>query len=359
MGNGELAADRVTTPAEVIGRALWRPHPARPSPSHLRARLPAIALIIAGVAMCSAFAGLFAYGHPRDPLPSLLAFLIGVSLPSLALAIDIRMRLRTEAALRRANAEMERRAQGRTQALDEARRALLQSQKMDAMGQLTGGIAHDFNNALTAITSSLEVACEAAADARQPERLERALEAARRGAHSVQQMLLFARNEPLHLRPVDINALATATVAMFQRGCPENIALSLQPDGGPQWALADPAQVQTAILNLAVNARDAMSGRGRITIGTRRERRDGEPFICVVVADTGAGMSAEAQARAFEPFFSTKAKRTGLDLSMVHGAMRQMGGDATLVSQPGKGTVVRLWLPAAPFAPPQSFRGTE
>ena len=345
MGDGAVAVEHATTPADVIGRALLRPH--RTSRSIIR--LPAIALVITCVAVCIALAALFAPSHPSRDVPLLLAFLAGVSLPSLALAIDFGLRRHTEAELRRANAEMDRRVQQRTQALDEARQALLQSQKMEALGQLTGGIAHDFNNVLTAITSALEVARAAAADARQRERLDRALEAARLGGLSVQQLLMFARKEPPHPRLVDINALVETTVAMFQRCCPESIALTLQLAAGPHWALADPTQVQTAILNLAVNARDAMPGGGRITVGTRRGQRDGETCVCIVVADTGAGMSAEAQARAFEPFFSSKAtgKGTGLGLSMVQGAMRQMGGDATLVSQPGKGTIVRLWLPAA------------
>jgi CheY-like chemotaxis protein len=140
---------------------------------------------------------------------------------------------------------------------------------------------------------------------------------------------------------------------MFRRSCPESIEVSTRLSEQPAWAVVDPTQLQTAILNLAVNARDAMPAGGRLTIATQREPRRGRapvgPYVGISVADTGCGMPAEVQARAFEPFFTTKGigRGTGLGLSMVASAMRQMNGEVKLESQPGKGTIVRLLVPAA------------
>ncbi len=237
-------------------------------------------------------------------------------------------------------------------ALADAQQALHQSQKMEALGQLTGGIAHDFNNILTAIANSLELLRKGDGGAKQPERIERALQAARNGAALVQQLLVFARKQPVEAEPHDVNEIVRATATMFARSASENIAVvtDLAPNLG--WARIDPTQLQTAILNLAVNARDAMPDGGTLHIATANLRpeagRLGPRRIAIAVSDTGIGMPPEVQARAFEPFFTTKelGKGTGLGLSMVYSAMRQMGGDAAIESAPGQGTTVRLVLPA-------------
>jgi signal transduction histidine kinase len=233
---------------------------------------------------------------------------------------------------------------------------------MEALGQLTGGIAHDFNNVLTVVINSVEAArASADPDARTRGRLDRALQAARNGASLVQQMLVFARRHPLQVQATNINEVIVSALAMFSRSCPESIEIftDLAPD--LHWATADATQVQSAILNLVVNARDAMPEGGRLVIATRNlpegaQLPAGLPsgeYVSVAVTDTGEGMSPEVRARAFEPFFTTKeiGKGTGLGLSMVYSTMRQMGGDIEIDSRPGEGAAVRLILPVA--APPR------
>jgi CheY-like chemotaxis protein len=194
------------------------------------------------------------------------------------------------------------------------------------------------------------------ADAKTLTRLDRALQAARNGASLVQQMLVFARRHPLQLEPLDVNQVIGASLTMFRSSCPETVELrtDLEPGLGP--VRADSAQLQTAILNLLVNARDAMPSGGRLTIRTSSSPSSPEApgarsvgRVSIEVSDTGVGMAPETAARAFEPFFTTKeiGKGTGLGLSMVYSATRQMGGDAAIESTPGEGTSVRLTLPAA------------
>jgi nitrogen-specific signal transduction histidine kinase/CheY-like chemotaxis protein len=250
--------------------------------------------------------------------------------------------------------------QERTTALEETREALHQAQKMEALGQLTGGIAHDFNNVLTVIINSLEATRSATEkDAKTRKRLDRALQAARNGAALVQQMLVFARRGPLQVAPADINKIVVAAVGMFRRSCPE--AIEVSTDLGPhvRSATADATQVQAAILNLLVNARDAMPAGGRLTVRTLNTRLDAPAhlapgdYVTVAITDTGEGMTPDVLARAFEPFFTTKeiGKGTGLGLSMVYSAMQQMAGDVAIESRPGEGTTVRLLLPAAARPP--------
>ncbi len=245
-------------------------------------------------------------------------------------------------------------------ALLEANETLHQAQKMEALGQLTGGIAHDFNNILTAIANSIElVRGSPSVDAKQKARLDRALQAARNGAALVQQLLVFARKQPARAEPCDVGATLRATVTMVRRVAGENIAViaDLAPD--LRRVRIDPAQLQTAILNLAVNARDAMPGGGTLRITSANVRpvggRPAPECIFIAVADSGTGMAPEIQARAFEPFFTTKeiGKGTGLGLSMVYSAIHQIGGAVEIESAPERGTTVRMLLPAAepPDAP--------
>jgi signal transduction histidine kinase/ActR/RegA family two-component response regulator len=319
-----------------------------------------VALVLSGFALWGAISGEgpFARSTLNDSLLLLIMYMVSTSVPTLALSADVAVHKRTERDLRQLHARLDRTVQERTTALEETREALHQAQKMEALGQLTGGIAHDFNNVLTVIINSLESARAAAdQDAKIRKRLDRALQAARNGASLVQQMLVFARRHPLQVQTTDINKVVMSALAMFRRSCPESIEIRTELASDLDAATADATQLQVAILNLAVNARDAMPAGGRLTIGTRnlsgaaslqRDLPAGE-YISIAVTDTGEGMSPDVLARAFEPFFTTKevGKGTGLGLSMVYSTMREMGGSIEIDSRPGEGTTVRLTLPVA------------
>jgi PAS domain S-box-containing protein len=248
----------------------------------------------------------------------------------------------------------ERRHQQRK--LEQTREALHQAQKMEALGQLTGGVAHDFNNILAAVMNNIELARRGAANSADFSRhLDAALQAAQNGAGLVQQMLIFARKQPLRPQPVDANAAVRSVVTLLRHGCPENIEIVSVLDPAAPGVNADPHQLQTALLNVALNARDAMPNGGVLRIATTGDARlpDAGPgaarFTCIQIVDTGFGMEPDVLQHAFEPFFTTKdiGKGTGLGLSMVYGAVRQLGGEVVLESTVGRGTSVRLFLPAA------------
>ena len=320
-----------------------------------------VALVLSAFALWGALLGEgpFARTTLNDSLLLLIMYMISTSVPTLALSADVAVHKQTERSLRAAHTELGRTVQERTSALEETREALHQAQKMEALGQLTGGIAHDFNNVLTVIINSLESVRPATdKDAKTCRRLDRALQAARNGASLVQQLLVFARRGPLQVQAADINQVVGSAMAMFRRSCPEAIEISTELAPDLRFATADATQLQTAILNLAVNARDAMASGGRLairtgnlTLGASGHLPPGE-YVAITIADTGVGMSPDVLARAFEPFFTTKelGKGTGLGLSMVYSTMQQMGGDVGIESRPGEGTTVRLLLPVA--APP-------
>ncbi|KQQ19148.1 histidine kinase [Methylobacterium sp. Leaf123] len=241
--------------------------------------------------------------------------------------------------------------------LAEAHDALRQSQKMEAMGQLTGGVAHDFNNLLTPIIGSLDMLQRKQLGNEREQRLiAGAMQSAERAKTLVQRLLAFARRQPLQPVPVDIAKLVTGMGELVASTTGPQIRILVEaPDDLPP-AKADPNQLEMALLNLAVNARDAMAeGGGTLRISTivedvkaghRTGLRPG-PYLCLSVADTGTGMDEATIARAVEPFFSTKGvgKGTGLGLSMVHGLASQLGGALMIQSRPGLGTNVELWLP--------------
>ena len=242
-----------------------------------------------------------------------------------------------------------------------------QAQKMDALGQLTGGIAHDFNNLLTVITGNLEVLGRSLAGARAAQPAPRvtraiaaAMEGARRAAALTQRLLAFSRQQALEPKTIDRNRLVHRTVDMLRRTLGERITIktTLAPDAGRIYA--DPVELENALLNLAVNARDAMPDGGMIIIETANidgdpltgewHDEDGVPRVLIAVRDSGAGMDKETLARAFDPFFTTKAlgHGTGLGLSQVYGFVEQSGGHVLIESQPGMGTTVRIVLPRSP-----------
>ena len=331
-----------------------------------------VALVLAGFAIWGALAGEgpFAHSTLNQSLLLLIMYMISASVPTLALSADVAVRRQTERGLREAHAALNGLVQERTAALAETREALHQAQKMEALGRLTGGIAHDFNNVLTVVINSLEAARGSTGlDAKAAERLERALDGARHGASLVHQMLVFARRHPLQVQATDINAVVASAMTMFGRSCPESIGIQMDLAPDLHWATADAIQMQTAILNLAVNACDAMPAGGRLTVATCNVQ-GGAPlsadlpagqYVCVLVTDTGEGMRPEVLERAAEPFFTTKeiGKGTGLGLSMVYGTMQQLGGRMKIDSRPGEGTTVRLILPVTTLPRPEAAIARE
>jgi PAS domain S-box-containing protein len=241
-------------------------------------------------------------------------------------------------------------------ALERARETLVQSQKMDAIGQLTGGVAHDFNNLLMVILSSLELLRRRLSDDEKARRLvDNAVQGAKRGATLAQRMLAFARRQELRPLAVNVASLVQGMRDLLERSLGPTIQIESEfPEGLPP-VLIDSNQLELAMLNLAVNARDAMPQGGRLFISARERAVAGDTrlasgqYVCLSLSDTGSGMDAEILRRATEPFFTTKGtgKGTGLGLAMVHGLAAQSGGTFVLSSTPSVGTTAELWLPVA------------
>jgi PAS domain S-box-containing protein len=244
------------------------------------------------------------------------------------------------------------------EALERAREALFQSQKMDAVGQLTGGIAHDFNNLLMAILSSLQMLEKRLPDDPQMKRLlDNAIAGAQRGTSLTQRMLAFARRQQLDTKPIEVRDLVKGMTEFLERSIGSTVTIDTHFPLALPEVIADQNQIELALLNLCVNARDAMPNGGAITIAARAHAVESghetalSPgrYVCLSVSDSGEGMDAETLARATEPFFTTKGvgKGTGLGLPMVHGMSEQMGGRLLLKSTPGQGTRAEIWLRAA------------
>lgn len=297
---------------------------------------------------------------------------------------EVAERIQTEAALRESETRfrdlaqsLETRVGERTRELAEANaalraqieererveQALRQAQKMEGIGQLTGGVAHDFNNLLTIIIGNLEsLQRQIDREDLEPTRMRRWAENAHRGAQRAasltQRLLAFSRRQPLEPRPVDPNRLVAGMSDLLRRTLGETIEVETVLSGGLWWTHADPNQLESAILNLAVNARDAMPGGGRLTIETanafldegyaarQAEVAPGQ-YVVLCISDSGTGMSREVLAQAFEPFFTTKdvGHGTGLGLSQVYGFVKQSGGHVKIYSEPGEGTTVKIYLP--------------
>ena len=236
---------------------------------------------------------------------------------------------------------------------------LAQARKMEAVGQLTGGVAHDFNNLLTVVLGNIDMLARRAEDeARRTRRIEAIRQATERGRDLTRQLLAFSRRQ--HLSPVslDVNGLIRDFAPLIGQAVGEAVTLEIDLADRPLCAHVDPTQLETALLNLAVNARDAMPNGGRLYLATRLETAtDGPEQVLIDVRDTGVGMTAEVRERVFEPFFTTKevGKGSGLGLSQVYGFVRQSDGEVRVESTPGEGTVFQLRLPAseAPAEPAQ------
>jgi len=235
---------------------------------------------------------------------------------------------------------------------------LRHSERLDAVGSLTGGIAHDFNNLLMVIKASAEDLCEGLPASVLKQSAELALEAANRGADLIQHLMAFARKQDLSPASVDVNVLIYNVIRLIRRTLPTNINIRFEAGGGLPAILMDPSRLENAILNLAVNARDAMPEGGELIVETAVTRLDEEyanlnpdvrpdSYVMIALSDTGSGMSQDVIDHAFDPFYTTKGvgKGTGLGLSMVYGLVKQVGGHAKIHSVVGKGSTVKLYLP--------------
>ena len=258
------------------------------------------------------------------------------------------------------------------QTLEQTREALFRSQKMEAVGQLTGGIAHDFNNILAVIIGNIELLrAYLPRDKYAGEIIDGVLRAALHGRDLTSHLLAFSRRRLLNPQPVDVNLLVANIVRLLGRTLGATIHLAADTRAASGIAFVDPAALEAAVLNIALNARDAMPGGGSLTFRTsatdvpesRAAEYDVPPgsYIVLAVEDTGAGMPPEVVARVFEPFFTTKTggAGTGLGLSMVYGFAKQSGGSVNIVSEPGRGTTVSLMLPVARQDSPAATIGEE
>jgi signal transduction histidine kinase len=248
-------------------------------------------------------------------------------------------------------------AKGAQMALDRAREAIFQSQKMEAIGQLTGGVAHDFNNILTAVLGGLEIVMR-----RLPENpnvtplLQGAIQSAQRGISLTQRMIAFGRRQDLLPETVALQTLLRSMMDLIVQTLGPRITLDTNFPQAAVMTHVDVDQLELAIINLLMNARDAMPDGGSVRIAVSSQNVDSTEmagfrlgrYVCLSVADTGAGMDEVTFSRAMEPFFSTKGvgKGTGLGLSMVHGFAEQSGGRLVLKSRRGEGTTAEIWLPA-------------
>jgi PAS domain S-box-containing protein len=273
---------------------------------------------------------------------------------------EIEERKRAEEALRQFNATLENQVAERTEQLRVNEEALRQSQKMEVVGQLTGGVAHDFNNLLQIIMGNLDTARRGLTEGspRVSRALESAANGARRAASLTQRLLAFSRRQPLNPKPIDVNALVSGMSDLLHRTLGE-VTDVLTVQGAGLWRIeADATELESAVLNLALNARDAMPQGGRLTIETANTDIDRSyavqhaevlpgQYVVISVSDTGMGMSADAISRAFEPFFTTKpvGEGTGLGLSQVYGFVKQSGGHVKIYSELGQGTCVKIYLP--------------
>lgn len=281
--------------------------------------------------------------------------------------VDIEKRKRAEGALQRLNETLESRVAERTRelatALEEVRaeaqermaveQAFRQAQKIQSLGQLTGGIAHDFNNLLTPILGGLEMVLRMSKEPTLRPILETAMRSAQRGADLTKQLLSFSRMQKLDIRPVMPDPLLAEMQDMLSRTLGPLIDISFHLGDSTHPVAADPTQLELAILNLAINARDSMPGGGRLEISTAGCTITNDPelpagdYVQIIVADTGSGMTPEVAAKAFEPFFTTKqlGTGTGLGLSLVHGLTKQCGGTTRIQSRCDAGTTVTMFLP--------------
>jgi DNA-binding response OmpR family regulator/nitrogen-specific signal transduction histidine kinase len=275
--------------------------------------------------------------------------------------IDIDHRRAIETALREMNEDLERRVQRAIAERDRVEEELRQAQKMEALGQLTGGIAHDFNNFLTIVIGNVDMARRALTNnevSRAGRAIDNAQKGAERAATLTQRLLAFSRRQPLAPKPIDVDRLVAGMGDLLHRALGEIVGLETVSTAGLWKVEADPNQLEATILNLAVNARDAMPEGDKLTIETANVRLDEQyagahaevapgSYVLLAVTDTGHGMSREVLSKALDPFFTTKGigRGTGLGLSMAYGFVKQSGGHLKIYSEEGQGTTVKIYLP--------------
>ena len=292
---------------------------------------------------------------------------------NVSLTHEIGERTRAETALNELNASLEARIAARSLELERANEQLHQAQKMEAIGQLTGGVAHDFNNVLQVVAGNLQLlAMTLPENAAAQRRLETARFATERGAKLSSQLLAFARRQPLQPAPTDLGRVLRELDDMLRRALGERVQVETVVAGGLWNTLVDPNQLENVILNLAINARDAMEGNGKLTLELGNAMLDDhyaalEPevvagqYVMLGISDTGCGMPPDVLARAFEPFFTTKreGEGTGLGLSMAFGFVKQSSGHIKIYSEVGSGTTIRIYLPRSHKAEEQAFDMTS
>jgi PAS domain S-box-containing protein len=318
--------------------------------------------VVGGLFFGHAAAGVFS-DHSERGLTGLAAeAAVAIENARLTVAMqrEIEERRRAEEALKELNATLEQQVLQRTAELREREEVLRQSQKMEAVGQLTGGVAHDFNNLLQVIMGNLErLQRHLPSESGHLQRAaSHAMNGARRAAALTQRLLAFSRRQPLDPKPINVNALVMGLSELVHRTLGETISVETVLSAGLWQVEADPNELEAAILNLAVNARDAMQGGGRLTIETANTHIDAAyaaahaevvpgQYVAISVSDTGSGMDETTLRRAFEPFFTTKpvGKGTGLGLSQVYGFVKQSGGHVKIYSELGQGSTVRIYLP--------------
>ncbi len=288
---------------------------------------------------------------------------------NVSLTHEIAERAKVEQAMNELNASLEERIAARSLELARANEQLHQSQKMEAIGQLTGGVAHDFNNVLQVINGNLQLlGMTLPEDAAAQRRLETARYATDRGAKLASQLLAFARRQPLQPAPTDLGRVLRDMDDMLRRALGETVEVETAVTGGLWNTMVDPNQLENVVLNLAINARDAMGGQGKLTLElgnamldehyalNEQEVAPGQ-YVMLAISDTGCGMPPEVVARAFEPFFTTKreGEGTGLGLSMAFGFVKQSSGHIKIYSELGSGTTIKIYLPRSHQAEEQQF----
>jgi PAS domain S-box-containing protein len=342
--NNRREAWRHNNPAEAIGQKIWDAPTMRSYPEHIALMKEAIATAASGHVFTTE------------------AKLEGDGVPTAYLDVSVQPVRAADGRILYLLFE----ARDITE-LKTAQEQLRQSQKMEALGQLTGGIAHDFNNLLTVVVGGLDIIAKRTHDAKLKQYAENALAAAERGARLTGQLLAFSRVQRLEVRPTYVAPLIENMRALLRNVLGPGITKQFELDEARIPIMGDPTQLEVAILNLAINARDAMPDGGVLTFSTRPveiaadpELDDGE-YLELCITDTGSGMPPEIAERAFEPFFTTKevGKGTGLGLSMVYGMARQSGGAARIESTPGKGTAVKLLFRKADEAVAEATTGAE